>query len=51
MSLRKLSLELVHDMKDELEPEERAALEAAIEQGFEDFEQGDAREFAKQLLA
>ena len=48
---RKLSLALA---PEEMDAAERAALEQAIEEGFEDFEQGnhlDAREFSKQLLA
>lgn len=39
---------------DEMDDEERAELEAAIEEGAEDFERGDfsdAREFAARLLA
>lgn len=50
----KLSLELVPHVGDAMERDERAALEQAIEHGFEDFEKGecsDAREFAKQLSA
>ena len=36
-----------------MDPEERAELEAAIEEGYEDFEKGDfedAREYAERLL-
>ena len=50
---RKLYLALAPDV-DEMDREERAALEQAIEEGFEDFERGnysDARVFAQQLLA
>lgn len=51
---RRLSLELVPVEEDDMDLEERAALDKAIEEGFEDFEKGnysDARAFAKQLLA
>lgn len=50
---RKLYLALAPEAED-MDPEERAALEQAIEEGFEDFEKGnysDARVFARQLLA
>jgi hypothetical protein len=48
---RKLHLALA---PEEMDAAESAALEQAIEEGFEDFEQGNyssAREFSKQLLA
>ncbi len=47
-------LRVVADDADEMDAEERAALEAAIEEGYADFERGDhtdARAFAKELLA
>lgn len=48
----KLSYELVPHVDDAMDREERAALDQAIERGFEDFENGefsDARHFAKHL--
>lgn len=51
---RRLSVELMPAAADDMDAEERAALDKAIEEGFEDFDKGDysdARTFAKQLLA
>lgn len=43
-----------NDATADMDPEERARLEAAIEEGYEDFERGDtedARTYAERLLA
>lgn len=50
----KLCVALVPEMKDEMDSEEREALEQSIEEGFADFDKGDysdARTFAKTLSA